>query len=92
MRRIGIHGQAFVAAANLHQHVEIIGAHRGRAGMNFVREVKAELARVRAELAGLLHEAILAFLEQVVSRRPSRTPTDNRWPVPSQTPRPKTSA
>src|SRR6266540_6702789 len=53
VRRIRVHSHHLVAVANLDQQVEIIGAHRRRAGMDFVAQVEAQLAGVRAQLRGL---------------------------------------
>ena len=51
------------AVAGIDNHVKIIGAHRGRAGMNFVREINPELLGVRTNLSGFVDEAFLAFFD-----------------------------
>ena len=36
VRRIGIDGKGFVSVTDVHERVEVVGAHRGRAGVNLV--------------------------------------------------------
>src|ERR1035437_10333120 len=66
MRGVGVHREAFVSAANLDQHVEVIGAHGRSAGMNFMTQEDAERLGLLADLGRLLDEPVLSFFEEVV--------------------------
>src|ERR1035441_97535 len=65
MRRVGVHREAFVPAANLDQHVEVVGAHGRSARMDFMGEEDPERFGLLANPGGLLDEAVLSFFEEV---------------------------
>ena len=74
VRGIGINGQAFVVVADFDEHIEVIGAHGRGAGMDFVSQENAKRAGVLAHRSGLFHEALLAFLDQVIISALPETP------------------
>ncbi len=65
MAGVGIHPEALVPVADLHQHVEVIRTHGARARMDLVGEDDPAGIRLGADLRGLLHEPLLTFLDQV---------------------------
>src|ERR1017187_3298235 len=66
MRGVGVHREAFVPAANLDQHVEVVGAHRRGARVDFMAEEDAERFGMLADLGRLLDEPVLSFFEEVI--------------------------
>ena len=88
MRWGGVDREAFVAIADRDEHVEVVGAHGGGGGVDFMGEIDAEFVRVGANLGGLLDEALLAFLEEIVARPGPETPriTGGHFPAERHAP------
>ncbi len=89
MRRVGVHRQAFVAVARGHQQVEIVRAHGGCAGVNFVREINPQLLGVGANLGRLLDKSFLAFGQQIIIAAFPEAPRITRRHLPAERDAPK---
>ena len=74
VRRVGVDAEAFVAIANLNEPAELLRAHRGGAGVDFVCETDAEAVGVRANLGRLFNETLLTGLDEVEARPSPETP------------------
>ena len=66
---IGIHGEGFVAIADVDQCAEFLGAHGGRAGVNLVCQIDAKTLGVRADLGGLVDKPLVAFFDKIAAIR-----------------------
>ena len=89
MRRIGIHAQRLVAVANLHERKKVIGRGSRGAGVNLVAKLDPELAGVVADLPRFLHETLLPFLEQIISRPRPKSPRIPGRQFPAESDAPK---
>ena len=74
VRRVGVDAEAFVAVANLNEPAELLRAHRGGAGVDFVCETDAEAVGVCANLGRLFNETLLTGLDEVEARPSPETP------------------
>src|SRR6266545_658632 len=88
VRRIGIDSESRVAVANFHEQVEVVGAHRGRARMDFMAKIETKFLGMLAQSGGFFHETILAFLDKVIIAAGPEAPgiTGGQFPAECRAP------
>jgi hypothetical protein len=89
VRRIGIDREGFVAVTNVHEPIEIVGAHRGGPRVNLVAQIDSQFPRVLAQFRGFLHKPVLAFFDQIVIPAGPEAPriTGRRFPTERHAPK-----